>query len=40
MTDATIFSLRSIEYTPMLLTYPAQHHRNPLLKPILAPAGE
>jgi hypothetical protein len=30
MTDATSFSLRSIEYTPRLLTYPAQHHRNPL----------
>ena len=33
MTDATSFSLRSIEYAPMPLTYPAQHHRNPLSGP-------
>ena len=32
MTDATILSLRSIEYAHMLLAYPAQHHRNPLLQ--------
>jgi hypothetical protein len=30
MTDATIFSLRSIEYDLMLLGYPAQHHCIPL----------
>jgi hypothetical protein len=30
MTDATIFSLRYIEYDLMLLGYPAQHHCIPL----------
>jgi hypothetical protein len=31
LTDATIFSLRSIEYAPSASDfYPARHHRNPL----------
>ncbi len=29
-TDATIFTLRSIEYALMILPYPVHHHRNPL----------
>src|SRR5918911_3257563 len=34
--DSMIFVLRFIEYAPMLLTYPAQHHRNPLYDAVAA----